>query len=1017
MAERHPVTRTEFRILGPLEVERQGRLLDLGRPKQRAVLGLLLLHAGAVVSLEHLVDELWGEEPPAQAVASLQAYVSHLRRLLEPDRSPRAAPRLLVSRPPGYRLAAAPGDLDAARFEALAAEGRRLLAGGEPESAETTLGRALALWRGDVLADLPEIGRGDRARLEELRLTAIEDRMSAGLALGRAAAVVAELDRLVAAHPYRESLHGLRMLALYRAGRQADALDAFRTTRDLLARDLGVEPGPALELLHRRILGHAPDLESPATPAAAAVPPAAAPARLVGRAEQLAVLRRAVDDAVAGRGGVVLVDGEPGVGKTSLAEELMRRVGGVTVAWGRCAEEPGAPPFWPWSRVLAALGEAAPTAGGDPAGADVAGADGPPVADVEAVRFRQCRAVLDALLRRAAGGPLLIVLDDLHWADAGSLRLLPMLAAEIDRAPIAVVATYRADHDRRLAGTLAALARLRIERIRLAGLSRDEVRQLMAARLGVTPDERLAGVVHDRSAGHPFFVVELTRLLGSERRLAAAQQAAAHAVPQGVRDVLRRRIAALPEQTQAILLVAAVVGPQFDLAVVRDVSGLDDEAALTAVEAALLSGLVHEDQPVGRFRFAHSMVMEHIYLDTSRLRRARLHARVAQRLGERAATHWWRAAPVVGVRVALPHLLAAADAALGVLAHEEAGEHLRHALELLAGEPRSADHTRSELAVQLRLGTLHAQLDGARSPAGRAAVHRACELAADLADPSAMIAAHRTLYELAVARAEHTRARELAGQMVTMSRTTADRALAHLAVGRSLWCLGEPAAAREALDRALELAVTVPATPHENLPVDVTVRLQLATVLDLLGEADEADVHLVTAIDATRDAPPLVRAGVFTNAALIAGLRRDAPAAGEHAGRALDLAGSLPSWFSYATAVRWWARAVDGDPAAGARGLRESLEQIRSRGARHLVGWVLGLLAEAELAGGHTAEAVRLLDEAVALAAATGERLYEAELHRLRDRAGVPGAREAALTVAHAQGATMLLRRLGHGTP
>ena len=216
----------------------------------------------------------------------------------------------------------------------------------------------------------------------------------------------------------------------------------------------------------------------------------------------------------------------------------------------------------------------------------------------------------------------------------------------------------------------------------------------MAARLGAEPDDHLVRVVHDRSAGNPFFVVELVRLLGTRRRLAAAEQTAAHEVPEGVRDVLRRRIAGLPEQTQAVLLVAAVVGREFDLDVVRDVSGLDDDTALDAIEAALLSGLVVEDAAVGRFRFTHALVREAIYDDVSRVRQARLHARVAEHLGDGAGAHWWLAAPVVGTGSALPHLLAAADHALAALAHEEAAEHLRHALELLAAEPASTDrHT------------------------------------------------------------------------------------------------------------------------------------------------------------------------------------------------------------------------------------------------------------------------------------------------------------------------------------
>jgi DNA-binding SARP family transcriptional activator len=1045
----------EFRILGPLEVVARGRLLELGRPKQRAVLAILLIHANRTVSLEHLVDELWGEEPPAQAIASLQAYVSHLRRLLEPARGARTPARVLVSQSPGYRVAVAAEDLDAARFEALAAEGRQLLEDGRPDRADDALGRALALWRGPVLADFLDapFTRAERTRLDELRLGAFEDRIAAGLALGRHAAVVTELDRLIGAHPYRESLHGLRMLALYRAGRQAEALDAYQRTRRMLDEELGIEPGPELSTLQRQILNHAPELDRPAAVRPEPVPvergdgagPAPGPEDpLVGRAEQLGSLERALATTVDGRGRLVLLTGEPGVGKTRLAEELGRRAVGVTVAWGRCGEEPGAPPFWPWTQVVRALLADVPADDQRvllapylpelgallPELADRQAA-APPVVDVEVVRFRVCRTVVALLRRLAAERPLLVVIDDLHWADVGSLRLLPVLAAELSSAGILVAVTYREPGDTVPADTLAALARLStVDRIPLSGLSKGDVGSLMAARLGAEPAERLVHVVHDRSAGNPFFVLELVRLFGSERRLAAAEKAAASEVPAGVRDVLRRRLSGLPEQTQAILLVAAVVGREFDLDVIRDVSGLDDETVLDAVEAALLSGLVIEDTTVGRFRFAHALVREAIYHDLSRARRARLHARVAEALdsrpdgSERSGGHWWLAAPVVGARTALPHLLAAADQALATLAHEEAEQHLTHALDLLAGEPQSDESIRSELDVQMRLGTLSAQLHGAQAASGRTAVTRARELAEQLADGPATIGAYRSLYEVAVARAEHTDARELAEKMLDVGRQVADPAplaQAHLAMGRTLWCLGEPGAAREHLDRSLYLAATAPDRPHEFLPVDITARLQLAPVLDLLGLEEEAAVQVDTAVARTRAMAPLVRAGVLTSAALISALRRDVPAASAHARQALELAGPLPAWFSYASAVRSWTRALDGDPAAGALALRNNLDDIQSRGARHLVGWVLALLAEIESMSGCVEEALRLLDEAGTLVERTGERMYEAELHRLRGRALLAAAPprtadartalQTALDTARRQGAELIARR------
>lgn len=1056
----------EFRILGPLEVAVDGRLLELGRPKQRAVLAVLLLHPNRTVSLERLIDELWGEDPPAQAIGSLQAYVSHLRRLLEPERATRSAARVLVSQPPGYRLVVSPDDLDAARFQALAARGHRLLEAGKPDQAGDVLGQALALWRGQVLADFPDaaFARAERARLEELRLGVLEDRIGADLARRRHSTVVAELDQLVGAHPYRESLHGLRMLALYRSGRQAEALRAYQDARRVLGEELGIDPSPQLDLLHRQILSHAPELDRAAAVRAGPadgdgegpVAPAPDPQHvLVGRGAQLASLEQALAAAAAGHGRLVVLTGEPGVGKTRLAEEVARRAAGVAVAWGRCVEEPGAPPFWPWIQVVRGLladvpaeqrqvllapylPELAAIVTPEPDGAEPAPA--PPVVDVEVVRFRLCRAVAGMLCRMASDRPLLVVIDDVQWADIGSLRLLPVLAGHLDAAPILVVVTYRdpgAAGRAELADTFAALARLSpVQRMSLGGLAKSDVRRLMVAKLGVQPDERLVGVVHDRSEGNPFFVVELLRLLGSERRLAAAEQAAAHEVPVGVRDVLRRRLAGLPDQTRAILLVAAVVGREFDLDVVRDVSGLEDEAALDAVEAALLWGLVVEDTVIGRFRFGHALVREAIYQEVSQLRRARLHARVAAALAghpDRAAVHWWLAAPVVGTSAALPHLLAAADRAQGTFAHEEAEQNLRHALTLLATEPPSTDRTRSELDVQMRLGILYAQLHGAQSGAGRVAVARARELAEELADGPATMAAYRRLYEVAVARAEHTEARELADRMIEVGQQLADGSLlavAHLAMGRTLWCVGEPGPARDHLQRSLDLAGTGPDAPHEALPVDITVRLQLAPVLDLLGHEDQAIVEVNTAIAATRTMPELVRAGVLTSAALISALRRDVAAAEAQAREALVLAGPLPAWFSYASAVLSWTRAVNGDPAGATPALRQSLDDIQSRGARHLVAWAIGLLAEAELVSGRAQEALHLLDDALTQVARTGERMYEAELHRLRSRAllawprpragDARAALHAALALARDQGAelparwaTQDLRRLG----
>ena len=253
----------EFGILGPLEVSRSGRMVPLGGPRQRAVLALLLLEANRVVSLDRLAEDLWGGNPPDGWVTTVQIYVSHLRQALEPGRARGAAGDVLVTRGRGYLLRVGRERLDAARFEDSFTAGRAALEAGRHAEAAGTLRQALSLWRGPVLADLADYAftRPEAARLEELRLAATEARIDADLALGRHDALTAELEQLAAAHPLRERLHGQLMLALYRCGRQGDALAAYRRARDLLAGELGIDPGEPLQRLHASVLAHDPALD------------------------------------------------------------------------------------------------------------------------------------------------------------------------------------------------------------------------------------------------------------------------------------------------------------------------------------------------------------------------------------------------------------------------------------------------------------------------------------------------------------------------------------------------------------------------------------------------------------------------------------------------------------------------------------------------------------------------------------------------------------------------------------
>ena len=242
----------QFRLLGPLEVVDDGdRALALGGRKQRSVLAVLLLHANDVVATERLVDEVWGDAPPATVAKSIQVYISRMRKELGDGR--------LVTRTPGYALHVEPSELDLARFQALVAGAADV----DPATAAARLREALALWRGPALADLAyePFAQAHAAQLEELRFSALEQRIDADLAVGEHAQLIGELEALAAQHPLRERLRGQLMLALYRSGRQADALAAYQAARTTLVEELGIEPGRALRDLHQAILGQDEELD------------------------------------------------------------------------------------------------------------------------------------------------------------------------------------------------------------------------------------------------------------------------------------------------------------------------------------------------------------------------------------------------------------------------------------------------------------------------------------------------------------------------------------------------------------------------------------------------------------------------------------------------------------------------------------------------------------------------------------------------------------------------------------
>ncbi|MEU5876624.1 BTAD domain-containing putative transcriptional regulator [Spirillospora sp. NPDC047279] len=730
-----------FQVLGPLAARDPDRgPVELGPRRQRMVLARLLVAGGGVVPAERIIEELWPEDQPVRALGTLQSYVSHLRRALEPDRPPRAPATLLVSAPPGYALRTEA--VDARLFED---EVRAADQSPDPEEALHMLDQALGRWLGPAYADVADQGwaRPEILRLGELRAHAVERRAARLLDTGQAAAAAGDLEAFLAAEPLREESWRLLAIALYRTGRQGDALGALRRARTMLADELGVDPGPGLRDVETAILAQDPELDAVphmaplavAEPPKRAAPPDPAPGPgaggpetgLFGRADELERLTETAQTAEAGRRmRTALVHGEPGIGKTALLEVLAvgLATAGWRVAWGRCPEAGGAPPLWPWHQVATTLlGE-------------------PPVA---ADRFQTARVINDRLARTTDDRPVLILLDDLHSADEGTLAVLrDVLAGPPTAMPVMVVGTYRsAEVNSPLSDTLAVFARRGAVRMPLGPLPDADAAALVRA---VQEEEGIAdrstpgtvaGIVR-RAGGNPFYLRELARLPvgvpaeaadaafatpsipppardttrdkgegedGAKDGGGAGEEAPAE-VPTGIAEVIRLRVARLPALTRNVLRLVAVIGREADVRLVVAAQRQDPDDVYDALEAAVVGGLL-EEPAAGRVRFAHVLVRDTVYGDLLRLRRARLHADVgaaAERLfpgGLAALAHHFSEAAVLGEPdKAVHYCRAAAEAAEQALAYGSALDLWERALAAFdrdgtTGEPR----VRAELLI------------------------------------------------------------------------------------------------------------------------------------------------------------------------------------------------------------------------------------------------------------------------------------------------------------------------------
>ncbi len=741
-----------FFVLGRVAIEVDGVEVPVPGRRERAVLALLLASRRQVVPVGRLIDDVWGQSRSDTTHASLQVAVSRLRTLLEPGRAPRVDPRLLVSSGAGYALMSDAGSVDAEAFTTLVDAAHDALGSRRAEAALELCERAARTWAGTPFADAvdSELVEAERRRLEDLREYGLELRAEALISLGRHALATGELEALVTVHPFRERLWGHYALALYRSGRQADALGALRRARTVLRDELGVDPSPELQQLESDLLEHSPRLA--ATPGTPPVPvphpssPEPSTSGLVGRDDALHRLQDALArTTAAGVGSTTVVSGEAGIGKTRLVTEFAASAQrqGATVLRGSCHEADVSPAYWPWVPIVRAVaGQSPPREVVELLEASAATSPG----DAGAAALRTYDAVARLVAAATSGGTVVLLLEDVHWADTASLRLLAYAAETLRDVPVLVLATARTGDgaEEPLGECLAALARAGADRVALQGLPVGQVHRLVGRLTGSDPDPELTAVVSDRTDGNPFFIIELVRLLQSRHKVDAAGAREVD-VPHGVQDVLRLRLARLPDDVRQLLGAAAIVGRGFQLGLLEEVTGRSRDETLDLLETAAAAHVVAEGDVAGRYRFTHALVRETVYASMSLARRGILHA-------------------AVGVALE-PHLSEDVDLVAEVAHHFALGAALR---------PELAEPAARHCVTAARLAEGRGALDQALG-------HWEDALAADAAAPGQD---QRRRYEilLGLGRARHRRgdvagSRESLGSAVDIARDLADHDL------------------------------------------------------------------------------------------------------------------------------------------------------------------------------------------------------------------------------------------------
>lgn len=1036
-----------LQILGPLRIWRSGVELDPGPRQQARLLAVLLARAGQSTSTAGLIDLMWGEDPPASAVNVLHKYIGALRRLFDPSFPTRGAESYLRRRGDGYMFVPYPGGLDLVTFREHVEAAKVAVAGRRHEAGLDRYLEALRLWRGPA-------GAGEPRESSAMPLfVALENEFfdaclaAAGLAVmsGRLQQVLPALQIAASMAPLHEPIQASLINALYAAGHRAEALAVFYTVRARLNEDLGITPGAALQAAHRRVLTAPVSPEIGRTPHDDDRGMLAGRSGFVGRAEEIALLLRTVQSAVAGETGIVIVEGEPGVGKTSLLEEVgaeaERR--GVLVVWGVCLEGGGTPSMWPWLNAVGALLQTLPA---PERNERLAGALshllkpsddllGPPRLLDGGAQFRMFEEVVSVVGQVAARRPALIVVDDLQWADVTSLKLFSHLGTRLPAATtlMGAVRDRAPAPSSELSQTLSKVGRAHgHRRVRLKQLNLNEVTELVRRETGQEPDPEAIDDIYARTEGNAFFVRELCRLL-ADRGALTEKVVTRAGVPSAVRDIVRIRTADLGHEIHDLMQVAAVAGRTVALSVLAHATGSDVQTCLDRLDP--LEGLGVLGPVPGdpfSFRFAHDLIREAISEMVPRRRAAGLHLRIADALeqtnsldesvAERTAFHLWAAGPVADPVRTAEALLRAGRHAAAKSAFEAAQRHLQSAVQVA----RTANLPELELSALSLLGSVflrQAGFSGSYFELLERAEHlaRGLGLAAEAADFLFI----RMVASWSALRADRS---ELSRRLSDIGMTSADpvvRGYGQLASGQSHFDRGNIATALEHFTEGNNLMSKVLVRKEENLlRYDMQRYFGLplqATLAALHGDIDAAQAMLDAQEAAAGD--DIYAVAVWAHYTTMTAAMIGEPTFAKRAAKRWIAAnlGSFSNVSPYVRTALCWIRALSGGDASGAAAEADQiLTTTMEDPPLHGVPFYQGLLAEMWLAAGRTAEAGMALDRAQQSLEAHGQRYAEGFLLLLRARlmqargepvAVVEAAAERSRSLSAERGNRLFVRR------